>query len=71
MENFKFVTNESMFKFQLEESVVYKAMIYTIVGRGQYLGLPANRYLLQRWDEEIGLDFTAGTWAEENEIEKK
>ena len=59
------------FKFELKDEVIFKGMVYTVIGKGQYVGLPVNRYLLQRWDEEIGLDFTAGTWAEEIEIKKK
>jgi len=59
------------FKFELEKEVVYKGIIYTIIGRAQYAELPENKFLLQRWDKEIGLDFCSGVWVEENEIKLK
>ena len=57
------------FKFNLGNIVTNKEQQYTIIGRADYLALPANKYMIQKITEDaFDLDFSNATWVDENEI---
>lgn len=58
------------FKYKLEQTVIRKEKEVVIVGRAEYVGQNAPRYMIQekRDFEKQGLNFYNTTWAIESEL---